>query len=89
MAGIISMVGIISVAVQMVYQILLPMVLRWPASRAGAPLLIDQGENDPLKIRQKQNSLNSPRKSTYSRTFSKIIINTNYNDYQPVFGIVV
>ena len=33
-------------------------------------ILIDQGENDPLKIRQKK----SLRKSTYSRTFSKIII---------------
>ena len=33
-------------------------------------ILIDQGDNDPLKIRQKK----SVRKSTYSRTFSKIII---------------
>ena len=33
-------------------------------------ILIDQGENDPLKIRQKK----SLWKSTYSRTFSKIII---------------
>ena len=40
------------------------------ASLSLHDILIDQGENDPLKIRQKK----SLRKSTYSRTFSKIII---------------
>ena len=34
-------------------------------------ILIDQGENDPLNIRQKDISL---RKSAYSRTFTKIIV---------------
>ena len=48
-----------------------PIVESLFASLSLHRILIDQGENDPLNIRQKKISL---RKSTYSRTFTKIII---------------